>query len=530
MGNSNNFLGLMAGAYNNQQEQERRKKEADRRDKEWKWKEEEREQIRESRHLAPIVKPFVPQLYPDPTGAQTFEASLPTGQLGNIVDAAGMTGLAGAPGVGPLLPDNLTVKNFETGDQLAARQKADSNLAREIQKKRMLVDEGLIRDYNKFPVGYRSSKPKSSPSKAGWKSTSLYSETGSKGSDPESLAPETMAPQIKPFKPYQSFEEVLYEGKPEEQEILQELFLEQNDIYKSSSQAQKNALAILNRERKNVRSQQIQEAKERQRKEKLAAMPDIPPTPEEDQEILHFLAGKPLPKPSSAPPFNQIASFPPPQLPAINTATPQLEPLAPPVMPQIASSPSLYSQPPMNNTKSLPQLLGSQNNMPSPIIASSGMNVSPNLPNMSSTNIATPQSPLKQQSLPQRQEENFRQIVNLASMQLKRPLSDSEKGFFAQRLFGGSLSDVNFDWNKGTFRLPGNRYESPLQDLISNELANYRAENSFQSVADKVTPVFEPLENWGQGNARQAELQRKRGQQPRSIAQNMYDWFTGKSN
>jgi hypothetical protein len=92
------------------------------------------------------------------------------------------------------------------------------------------------------------------------------------------------------------------------------------------------------------------------------------------------------------------------------------------------------------------------------------------------------------------------------------------------------LSDVNFDWNKGTFRLPGNRYESPLQDLISNELANYRAENSFQSVADKVTPVFEPLENWGQGNARQAELQRKRGQQPRSIAQNMYDWFTGKSN
>ncbi|GAB1351307.1 hypothetical protein MASR1M12_00370 [Erysipelotrichia bacterium] len=324
MGNSN-FLGYAAGAYNYQEEKRRKdaeealerqykqmqlnsmrqrqaefeyQKGRDRKrdeieDVKLKIEKEKLDEARQSKMLAPIIKPYVPYLNRDTPGKSTLEVPLPNKVMGDVLSATGMPAI-GLPGLPEnAIPGQINFDNFLTGDEQSNLLKSQQKIAEkeamidfEVKKKRALADAGLIRDYNRAPTGTRS---KSAGAK-GSKKYDFYAEPAATASSINTKEPIT-APTIQAFQPYKSYEEVLYRGTPEEQAAMSQLFEAENEKMKNSVQAQKNALALLNRSRKDSHAQTIAAAQEEQRKLKLQAQPKKPLSVDEMNVIFQAGAG-----------------------------------------------------------------------------------------------------------------------------------------------------------------------------------------------------------------------------------------------
>lgn len=363
MGNSN-FLGYAAGAYNYQEEKRRKdaeealerqykqmqldsmrqrqaefeyQKGRDRKrdeieDVKLKIEKEKLDEARQSKMLAPIIKPYVPYLNRETPGKSTLEVPLPNKVMGNILSATGMPAI-GLPGLPEnAIPGQVNFDNFLTGDEESALLKSQQKIAEkeamidfEVKKKRALADAGLIRDYKRDPIG--------SKSKSGSKKYDFYAEPDSSTLSIDTKEP-IAAPTIQAFKPYKSYEEVLYRGTPEEQAAMSQLFEAENEKLKNSAQAQKNALALLNRSRKDSHVQTIAAAQEEQRKLKLQAQPKKPLSVEEMNAIFQTGLGvipqtanlKPVDGSTIAPP-SQPQNLPAP-LPPVpqSTVQPQTDP------------------------------------------------------------------------------------------------------------------------------------------------------------------------------------------------------------
>jgi len=148
MGNSN-FLGLLSGAYNHIQDKKRKdeeealerqykqaqlesmrqrqtefeyQKSRDRKrdeidDEKWKLEKEQLNEARQSKMLAPIIKPYVPYLNRDTPGKSTLEVPLPNKAMGDILSATGMPAI-GLPGLPEnAIPGQVNFENFLTGDE-----------------------------------------------------------------------------------------------------------------------------------------------------------------------------------------------------------------------------------------------------------------------------------------------------------------------------------------------------------------------------------------------------------------------------
>ncbi len=152
MGN-NNFLGYVAGAYQNQQqknredqelamrrrqqelaiqnmlenqamrreENERRKKIDAREDENYEIEKRERDETLGSRKIAPMIRPFV------------------SGMMGDVMDAAGAVGLGGA-GVGVALPGDLVTPDFKSRDQVEKQRALEDALNQKRQAKEEAIE------------------------------------------------------------------------------------------------------------------------------------------------------------------------------------------------------------------------------------------------------------------------------------------------------------------------------------------------------------------------------------------------------
>ncbi len=511
MGNSN-FLGLLSGAYNHIQDKKRKdeeealerqykqaqlesmrqrqtefeyQKSRDRKrdeidDEKWKLEKEQLNEARQSKMLAPIIKPYVPYLNRDTPGKSTLEVPLPNKAMGDILSATGMPAI-GLPGLPEnAIPGQVNFENFLTGDEQSNLLKSQQKLAEkeamidfEVKKRRALADAGVIRDYNRDPVGSRS---KSTGAK-GSKKYDFYAEpTANAVNTKEPIT----APTIQAFQPYKSYEEVLYRGTPEEQAAMSQLFEAENEKLKNSTQAQKNALALLNRSRRDSHAQTVAEAEKQRKKSEAAKLPKIDAGPEIYDKILQFYGFSPeeiasatsgIPGKASPAPASSTQTIPT-QPPAISQQprNPQsgqnIEPI---VAPQIAPT-----QPPAPVTQQPPVL-----------------------------SLEDQQKTIIQNQLAQRQlspefksQQLFNDLIGTISRQAGRSLTDDERGFIADQVFAGQLDGIIFDWANGTYTKPGAGTSKPIKELITSNSGNYAAENTFSPIGE----ARSRLANWLKGS------------------------------
>jgi hypothetical protein len=187
--------------------------------------------------------------------------------MGNILDAVGGTGLAGAPGAGIMLPEQITVDNFETGDQIEKRRSREEAIDLEVAKKRRLADEGLIRDYDRYPIGVRSGRhAKNSSSSAG--------STGSTPAATASLKDPITAPAIPVFQPYKTAVDLYSRGSEDEKQAFSLRVKELSETTPLSPvEAKKIVLQDLNKIQEQNYQAALAAEQERLRKEKLSTGP-----------------------------------------------------------------------------------------------------------------------------------------------------------------------------------------------------------------------------------------------------------------
>lgn len=510
MGNSN-FLGYAAGAYNYQEEKRRKdaeealerqykqmqlnsmrqrqaefeyQKSRDRKydeieDKKWKIEKEGLDEARQSKALAPIIKPYVPYLNRDTPGKSTLEVPLPNKVMGNILSATGMPAI-GLPGLPEnAIPGQVNFENFLTGDEQSSLLKSQQKLAEkeamidfEVKKRRALADAGVIRDYNRDPVGSRS---KSTGTK-GSKKYDLYAEPTATVNTKEPIT----APTIQAFQPYKSYEEVLYRGTPEEQAAMSQLFQAENEKLKNSTQAQKNALALLNRSRKDSHAQSVAEAEKQRKKSEAAKLPKIDAGPEIYDKILQFYGFSPEEIASATSGIPGKAS----PAPASSTQT-------------IPTQPPAASQQPRN-----PQSGQSIEPIVAPQIAPA-QPLAPITQQPPALSLEDQQKTIIQNQLAQRQlspefksQQLFNDLIGTISRQTGRSLTDDERGFIADQVFAGQLDGIIFDWANGTYTKPGAGTSKPIKELITSNIGNYAAENAFAPIVD----ARSQLANWLKGS------------------------------
>lgn len=513
MGNSN-FLGYAAGAYNYQEEKRRKdaeealerqykqmqldsmrqrqaefeyQKGRDRKrdeieDEKRKLEKESLDEARQSKMLAPIIKPYVPYLNRETPGKSTLEVPLPNKAMGNILSATGMPAI-GLPGLPEnAIPGQVNFDNFLTGDEESALLKSQQKMAEkeamidfEVKKKRALADAGLIRDYNRDPIGTRS---KSAGAK-GSKKYDFYAEPVAPALSTNTKEPIT-APTIQAFQPYKSYEEVLYRGTPEEQAAMSQIFEAENEKMKNSVQAQKNALALLNRSRKESHAQTIAEAEKQRKRSEAAKLPKIDAGPDLYGQILQFYG------------------FSPEEVASATSGIPGKTPLAPASAAQAipAQIPAAHQQ--VRNPQSGQSI--EPITAPQIVPAQSPATIAPQPPALS---MEEQQKAIIRNQLAQRQlspefknQQLFSDLINTISRQTGRSLTDDERGFIANQVFAGGLDGIVFDWANGTYTKPGAGSSKPIKELITSSIGDYAAENAFAPLVDARSQIA----NWLKGS------------------------------
>ncbi len=89
--------------------------------------------------------------------------------------------------------------------------------------------------------------------------------------------------------------------------------------------------------------------------------------------------------------------------------------------------------------------------------------------------------------------QKFNDLVNTISTQLKRQLSNDERGFIASGIYDGSFDNLVFDFNEGTFTKPGANSKRPVKDLVDSNIGDFAAENSFQFIPNFRSAIAEAL-------------------------------------
>jgi hypothetical protein len=102
--------------------------------------------------------------------------------------------------------------------------------------------------------------------------------------------------------------------------------------------------------------------------------------------------------------------------------------------------------------------------------------------------LAFEQTPKKPRIKPDQQDldntNKFNTLVGAVSKQLGRRLSDDESGFLASGIYNGNFNDMIFNYDEGTFTKRNANSRRPLKDLVSYNMGDFAAENTFQKVAD----------------------------------------------
>lgn len=480
MGN-NNFLGYVAGAYQNQQQQNRaneefamrrrqqelaiqnmlesqrrlrdddsrRKKRDEREDEEYNFKKQEREKLLESRNLAPILRPFVPELYTDPTGKQTLETVVPSELMGGALSAAG-AGSFGLPDLSKALPSKISVPNFETGDQLEKRRAKEEAIELEIDKRRRLADEGLIRDYNRYPIGSRTGRQAGS--------------SGGGSSSGASLNASISAPEIQPYQPYKNPVDLYSRGSDDEKQAFNLRVKELSETTALSPAEAKNVvLADLNKISAQNHQAAVAAEKERRRREELSKKPKIDIDPDRIIETILYGQG-------SVPPGMDRPPIPRPE---------EIE-----TQPAPAPAPVPFQAPGR---------------------APAGIS-SPGAPtNFEESHKNTIRDQLQNKLQPvQAAQQAFVGAIQAAEKQTGRPLSDDEKGLLADLIFNQNQAG-NFDPITGTYQFPnaiGPGRKVPISSILGNVpgIGKLGPQNLLQGIKDTVSSPLESasgLANWG---------------------------------
>lgn len=89
--------------------------------------------------------------------------------------------------------------------------------------------------------------------------------------------------------------------------------------------------------------------------------------------------------------------------------------------------------------------------------------------------------------------QKFNALVSTISTQLKRQLSNDERGFIASGIYDGNFDDLVFDFNEGTFTKPGANSKRPAKDLIDSNIGDFAAENGFQFIPNVRSTIANAL-------------------------------------
>lgn len=78
--------------------------------------------------------------------------------------------------------------------------------------------------------------------------------------------------------------------------------------------------------------------------------------------------------------------------------------------------------------------------------------------------------------------QKFNALVNTISAQLKRQLSDDERGFIASGIYDGGFDNLVFDFERGTYTKPNAASKEAVSDLVTSGIGDFAAENLFQTI------------------------------------------------